>query len=274
MPSLLEVEQFFLEAANNTWAAGMEKSTIPELPGSKVLRYERGGLRYVDMYLGSGERSFGQTTIYAGADPFWMMQFYGEYPKHLTPLVKEALRAQYELGKFNGGRGPAHYPFFRLDDNGNPPVYHNAVARGSAFRDFQGDEWVENLLTHEVLGWHRYSGFALQQPATREQFIGKRVNFSRPFFEVDDVLCTLYSLSILLRKEADRIEKGGTCAESSLLYRVANMVKDFPIQQAPANWSWGIDPSNNGSQLTLPLFPEIPTGGALARDKASRAEHS
>lgn len=166
MTSLLQVEQFFLEAAEHTWAAGMEKSTIPELPGSKVLRYARGGLLYVDTYWGSGERSFGQTLIYESENPLWMMQYYGEYPKRITPFLKQALLAQYRTRHFNGGRGPTTY--CHPDDKTNPLEYRNVVEDESRFFAFRGKEQVCLRLTGEMLGWHRYAGLILRSPFTFE----------------------------------------------------------------------------------------------------------
>jgi len=51
MLDIQEVKEFFMEASINTYAgSAVRKSTIKELPESKVFHYERGNFLYEDCY--------------------------------------------------------------------------------------------------------------------------------------------------------------------------------------------------------------------------------
>jgi hypothetical protein len=80
-PGLLET--FYLRASAKGWAGGGVKTTIPELPGSKVITVEEGSLRYRDVYYTypGSEISSGHTGIWIYDDtrggwlPAWIMHY-------------------------------------------------------------------------------------------------------------------------------------------------------------------------------------------------------
>jgi hypothetical protein len=158
------LEEFFHEAASATYAVSPLKSTILELPMSKVYRYRRGDLLYVDMYWTNGEYSGGKTLIYADDIPVWMMDYDGWCKgdgKRITAFLKQALCAQYTTGKFYGGRGPDEFYETEKDREGlvyrnHPYVYH------TGFAYFQGRERIFEWPAHTTdLFWHRYKGLLL-----------------------------------------------------------------------------------------------------------------
>ena len=76
--SVERLQKFYLEAAAATYAGGVaKKETIPDLPRSKVYRYESGDLLYIDTFFTNGEYSGGQTVIYVKGIPAWLMQYHG-----------------------------------------------------------------------------------------------------------------------------------------------------------------------------------------------------
>jgi hypothetical protein len=159
MVDIDEVKEFFFEAALRTWAGEGEKTTFPDLPGSKVLVLERGEFRYVDLYyVAEGSdfpESFGQTTIWVANTPVWGMQYGGKYEEEVIPFLKDALKHAYERCLFNGGRGPSEFrETYGL-------TYTNTPGH-TKFDRFWGREEI-NTAWGEPKGWHRYQGFLLPQ---------------------------------------------------------------------------------------------------------------
>lgn len=163
------LQKFYLEAAAATYAGGVvEKETIPDLPRSKVYRYESGDLLYVDTFFTNGEFSGGQTIIYVDGVPAWLMQYHGwckDDDKETLSFLKQALSAAYERGEFHGGRG---LPRFESHLEGGL-VYENwpqmPPYNPQDFTDFQGREriWRKPDQTKDVF-WHRYQGLLLATP--------------------------------------------------------------------------------------------------------------
>ncbi len=165
------LEEFFFEAARNTYAGGTKKETDPHLPKSKVYRFERGEYFYADTYFTNSEWSGGQTVIYMNGTPVWLMQYHGwckdDDPKVLA-FLKRVLLEAYQNGEFCGGRGP-----FRLvDENPNQEdkglVYMNWLQMppyDQGFAYFIGRERIFQHSNHTVdLFWHRYQGLLLGEP--------------------------------------------------------------------------------------------------------------
>ena len=155
-PGLLQA--FYLFASAKGWAGGGVKTTIPELPGSKVITVEEGPLRYVDLYYiyPGSEGSFGQTVIWihdGGQElwlPAWGMQFGGRYPERVIAFLKAALNQNYKAKEFTGGRGPLQFKQGNLE-------YHNHPDPGKkGFDDFKGEEEV--LEDGVQSGFHWYRG--------------------------------------------------------------------------------------------------------------------
>lgn len=153
MVDIKEAERFFLEAAARTYAADAPKSTIPELPGSKVFHYHRDDFHYLDCYFSQGARSFGQTIIWAKEVPVWEMQYRGDcYDKKAIHLLKEVLRLTYAKGLFIGGRGPKYYR------NGSLEYINDVNLAICDFGLFEGREKIIEGIN--VLFQHDYSGMA------------------------------------------------------------------------------------------------------------------
>lgn len=158
-----EVLDFFFEAGTKTYAGGMTKTSIKELPGSRVLVYARPPYRYVDCYFSVGERSFGQTGIWHEAlpsGPVWGMQYWGWCKdKRAIPFLKRALLAAYEERIFLGGRGPKHFSV------GNEALeYQNYLSRPGNFSDSEGEEKIWDTTPDSkplFLFHHDYNCFTL-----------------------------------------------------------------------------------------------------------------
>lgn len=156
-----EVLDFLFEAGAKTYAGGMARTTIPELPGSRVLAYERPPYRYVDCYFSVGENSFGQAGIWheaLPAGPVWGMQYRGWCKdKRAIPLLKRALLYAYEHRIFLGGRGPLR---FSNDEEGS--VYRNYPSRPGSFEDSEGEEEIRvSAPGGKILFHHDYNCLAL-----------------------------------------------------------------------------------------------------------------
>jgi len=153
-PGLLQ--GFYLFASTKGWAGGGLKTTIPELPGSKVITIEEGPLRYKDVYwtYPGGEQSFGLTIIWiydSGQEvwlPAWYMQFGGHYPERVITFLKAALSQSYETKEFLGGRGPLEFQQGNLQYRNHPEK--------NEFDDFKGEEEV--LENGVRAGFHWYRG--------------------------------------------------------------------------------------------------------------------
>lgn len=158
-----EVLDFFFEASMATHAGNAPKGTIVELPGSRVLVYERPPFRYVDCYFSVGEKSFGQIGIWhqaLRAGPVWGMQIRGRCrDKRTIPFLKRALLAAYKKREFWGGRGPLE---FKVEDE--PFTYQNMLRPGSDLSDFAGSENILELGVAKgtrMLFYHEFNGLAL-----------------------------------------------------------------------------------------------------------------
>lgn len=150
-----EMERVYLDAMANGYAQDAQKTTIAELPGSKVIRFVSGGYEVVDFYFTNpySDISTGQIGIFCGGMPMWTMQYGGRYAKIAIPFLKKCLRRTYvDERRFNGGRGP----FFVRDERF---TYVNRVRRAS-FADFEGEEHIFDL-SEQTLGHHWYRGMLL-----------------------------------------------------------------------------------------------------------------
>jgi len=166
--SATELKDFFFDAALATYASGGEsRETIRDLPGSRVYRYERDDLRYIDTYFVNGQSSGGQTLIYLGGVPVWIMQYHGwcqNDDSEVLRFLKVALSAAYERGEFHGGRGIPHMEA----NSASWLVYENwpqmPLYRPQDFTDFQGREriWRKPDRTKDIF-WHRYQGYLLEK---------------------------------------------------------------------------------------------------------------
>lgn len=163
----------FFAAMQNGYAGGATKSTISELPSSKVIRYKHDDFEVVDCYFTTPHSyySFGTTTIYYRGNAVWMMQYRGQYPKDIISFLKRALRQTYEKSEFVGGRGPKGYVEGKkgdersfYDESGSGGLwYQNSVPSNCDWRRFSGNEQVYHVDYRgtNLKGWHEYDGLLL-----------------------------------------------------------------------------------------------------------------
>ncbi len=143
--TLKRLKSFYLESAVKGYATGETKrSTIPELPGSRVFPNTKGEFRYADLYFKSRTRSYGLVTLWIEEVPVWVMHRHGSWRHHdkrVGPFLKMALSHAYSSKEFLGGRGPLIFRHGSL-------VYANHPDPKSNFTDFRGYEWITGDQTH------------------------------------------------------------------------------------------------------------------------------
>lgn len=154
--------KLYFEASEHGWITSESvKHKMPELPGNKVIAYEKGAFVVGDSYYtqaGPEGHSYGLTQIIYKSVPVWYMAYHGIYPKKVINFLKRALRDAYDSRLFLGGRGPYHY-------NEGTRMYLNHVDRELAtFEHFKGSEEIRERETGELLGWHAYEGRLLFNP--------------------------------------------------------------------------------------------------------------
>jgi len=159
MPNLNEIREVFQRAMQSGWGTNPEKSTIVDLPGSKMILYQEDWYRVVDCWFTNpfGDHSWGFIMIWERTgevwNPVWVMQFGGWYVERAIPVVKSALTDLLKNRQFYGGRGAPAYTM-------NGMRYRNLV-RENHFHRFRGREEVTDIGTGELLGFHEYSGMVL-----------------------------------------------------------------------------------------------------------------
>ena len=145
------LQGFFFEAALATYAGGtVKKETVPDFPGSKVYRYERSDLLYIDTY-------------------FVQYQGWCKYddPQVLT-FLKKVLTKTYKEGEFCGGRGKYSIEHWTSDDG--LFVYENHPTLPPPTDEFINFMGHESIMTRawkpdqsHVVFWHRYQGYLLEK---------------------------------------------------------------------------------------------------------------
>ena len=154
-----QAEDFFFEAMLAGYVAGAAKKKVLDEPGYVKIEYQRGEFHLVDRYLSSLGRNYsgGTTTIWVNGSPVWLMSYMGWYDPRAIPVLKAALRRSYEKRDFNGGRGPDSFSLSGLS-------YTNHVNNWQ-FKNFDGRESVPDNKAEQSLGYHRYHGHILIEPA-------------------------------------------------------------------------------------------------------------
>ena len=158
-PLIQTAQMVFFEAMLRGYAKGgtggrvVEKSTIVELPGSKVIVTDLMGWRAVDCYFTNpnSDKSAGQTTIWYQDIPVWTMCYGGSYPKVVIPFLKKCLGQAYGEEQFYGGRGPE----FMEEE---PFTYVNRFH--GTFTSFKGEERIYDK-SGARFGHHWYHGMSL-----------------------------------------------------------------------------------------------------------------
>lgn len=153
------IEEIFFKAVRAGYIGTPTKTTIPELPGSKVITFEDNEWLVKDVYFVNdlSGMSFGTTTIWHCGLPVWYMNYNGWYHKDAIPFLKEVLFMSYSAKVFEGGRGPKE-----VRHEERRMVYFNRLTVNE-FRHFSGVEEIWDF-DHELLGSHRYDGRLLIEP--------------------------------------------------------------------------------------------------------------
>jgi hypothetical protein len=152
-------QQIFFEAMCFGYAmegssgAALERTTITELPGSKVITSNDNDWKLIDCYYTrpDSEKSGGQTMIWYKGVPVWMMAYGGRYPKVVIPFLKQCLHRAYMENRFYGGRGPEFV-------QGEQYTYVNRVH--GTFSNFKGEERIYDR-SETRFGHHWYHGMSL-----------------------------------------------------------------------------------------------------------------
>ena len=158
--SVSGLKKAFFAAMQNGYAKGsVEKTTIPELPGSKVITFRHDIYTVRDVYqvTEGSNGSFGTTTISVESDILWTMQYQGHYRKDHIPFLKRALMKTYAENIFCGGRGPIEA---YIEDE----LYYVNKPELNDFLHFRGREEICRCGTHEYVGWHEYQGMLVSLP--------------------------------------------------------------------------------------------------------------
>ena len=151
-----EVERFFFEAMQNSWAANGNKTRVFDMPGFWQIEFNRGDWRCVDRWCEPKDSLFsaGATTIWYKEVPVWIMTYGGWYDAGAIEILKTALYGNYVEKIFAGCRGPR---IFRML---NSSLEYTNEFKGT-FAKFSGLESVGHSLTQQSLGYHNYGGMFL-----------------------------------------------------------------------------------------------------------------
>jgi len=128
------------------------------LPGYKLISFRVDKFSVLDAYCTTplNDMSEGKIVIWFEQVPVWTMNYGGQYPKEVIPLVKLAIQQSLAFQQFSGGRGPQqflHHDFIDYE-------YTNELKPGyGEFGNFKGYERV--LQGDVVVGFHNYQGTAL-----------------------------------------------------------------------------------------------------------------
>ena len=161
MVDLKRVEQFFFDAMIHGYAAGIKGTPVPNMPGYKQIVFRDDDFLLVDQWgtTPHSSKSAGTTKIWSQDVPVWFMSYGGEYPDHLIPFLRLAIRSAYESHQFFGGRGPRIFnngiPFPEKEDS---LLYVNQI-HVNGFGRFSGYECINSHAKRHI-GYHTYWGMS------------------------------------------------------------------------------------------------------------------
>lgn len=154
------IKDFFFDGMLAGYLGNAKREDVPDMPCYRRIMWEHGDFMLADLYMKTlgTHGSNGQVTIWFRNEPVWMMSYHGRYDRKGLPVLKAALRQQYERRDFHGGRGPRSFLL-------GPYTYTNTVERWH-FERFNGFERIEDRSTlsdpHATsplsLGSHQYLG--------------------------------------------------------------------------------------------------------------------
>ena len=145
MPRPADVQEVFFDAMNGGYTGGGKETAIQELPGSKLIRFEKGYYLVTDCWFTTegSDNSWGFTQIYHKGQPIWVMTYGGFYPSLAIPFLKQALAETYKAREFQGCRGPRRYEGDGLSYT-NEWHGHLIVGRDRPFARFEGKEYIHH----------------------------------------------------------------------------------------------------------------------------------
>jgi hypothetical protein len=149
------LQEFFLDAMRNGYAADVEKFGIPHMNHKGISYKSKDGKLYlIDAYCINKKtgHSAGTTTIFEQGQPVWWMSYVGCYQSGTTQYLKEALKFAYDRNLFYGGRGPHEF-------NISGYTYRNRLDYDS-FDFFSGAESLFDI-NGNMVGIHHYHGTVL-----------------------------------------------------------------------------------------------------------------
>ncbi|MDR9761700.1 DUF5680 domain-containing protein [Rhizobium redzepovicii] len=113
MLDIAMLNEFVVEAKAATYVGG-GVPRVPCRPGAHDIGYECGDWRYLDSYFG-GTDFAGQEVVWFAGEPVWVMNYFGwiVVPELIDgaaagAVIKAALSAMYQQGRFLGGMGFDH----------------------------------------------------------------------------------------------------------------------------------------------------------------------
>jgi hypothetical protein len=148
MTYLEHLQAVFFGAANAGYAANAPKTTMAELPGSKVITYEEDDFLVKDVYFVNKAtyQSFGSKMIWdkrcLELGPVWFMSYDGWYHPSVTNFLKETLACTYAKHFFNGGRGED------CVNEAGSLSYGVRFDASNRFSFFRGNETIERDVVH------------------------------------------------------------------------------------------------------------------------------
>ena len=161
---LKDIERLFFNAMQAGYATNPAKTTLVELPGSKVITFQERGFKMIDLwFVGSNGKSAGSTMIFVDEKIVWKMDYRGQYQEEEIDFLKSVLRREYYKDYvpgaapefFRGCRGPRLFL-------SNGLAYTNNVKEGSDFYQFSGrEEIISRANSCLVVGYHDYEGMLL-----------------------------------------------------------------------------------------------------------------
>lgn len=150
-PTPAEVQEVFFTAMRAGYAAGAEKTTMAQFPGSKIISYVDGLWLVRDTWFaGKRGHSSGMTTIFYDGHPVWNMAYQGQYSEEAISTLKAALAENYRGKIWLGGRGPATF-------SRDGFVYSNMTSPDALFTGFRGSEQIASI-RGGVVGYHIFHG--------------------------------------------------------------------------------------------------------------------
>ena len=131
----MQLEEFIIEAKAASYIGGATHMNTPCRLASHDIAFEKGSYSYLDSYF-DGTDFIGQETVWQDGKPIWGMNYYGRIlDPHLMDgaraglVIKEALGALYQEGRFLGGFEYRHVHGRYVDENSGNILRFQGIER-------------------------------------------------------------------------------------------------------------------------------------------------